>query len=409
MKAYVEAHGCALNIGESRELEEELLSLGWELADSPSGADLAVLATCVVVEKTERDMLKRVRALSSVPRLVVTGCMATTDCRARATLIAPHAEFVPPVDPASFRRLVPRAGPRKAHRARDACAIVPVATGCLGDCSYCITRCARGALRSRPVETVVDAVSRAAGGGPTEIQLTAQDTASYGSDIGSDLVSLVSCVCSAPLEFRLRVGMMSPMSALRVSDRLPGMYLEPKVFKFLHMPVQSGSDRLLEEMGRGHTAAEFHSVVDRIRAEVPGLSFSTDLIIGYPGETEEDHEANLEVVRRSVPDIVNVTKFSPRPGTRACGAPSRVPGRVVKERSKEITRLRFKVALDRNRAWVGREVRVLVTEHVKEGTTVTRTDEYRQVVVPGRLPLGGFHDVIVEGATPTYLIGRRTD
>lgn len=406
MKAYVEAYGCTLNIGESREVEDLLLSSGWELVDSPGDADMAVLATCVVVAKTERAMLKRVHALSSARRLVITGCMATA-CREAAERAAPGAEFVPPGDVELFRRLVDRVGPGAVRPASSGFAIVPLATGCMGECAYCITRLARGGLRSRPAEAVLRAVASAVRTGPREVRLTAQDTACYGHDIGADLPSLVSGICALPGDFRLRVGMMNPKSAVPIAGRLAGMYLEPKVFKFLHLPVQSGSDRVLTTMRRGYCVRDFLQVIDTVRSEVPDVSLSTDIIVGYPGETEEDHEASLDLIRRTMPDIVNVTKFSPRPGTEAARARDRVDGNTVKDRSREITEVRFDAALRVNKSWTGRELRVLATEPGKSGTTLLRTDEYRQVVVRGSLELGRYYDIIVEDATPTYLLGRR--
>src|SRR5512137_1325924 len=167
MKAYVEAYGCTLNFGESREIEDFLVEKGWEIARDPSDSDLTVLVTCVVIETTERAMLKRVSELADSPRLVVTGCMATA-CREKAQRIAPMAEFVAPGDIESFSRLLESPVPAGKTRTneRESYSIVPIATGCKGACSYCITRLARGELKSRPPAKIVDAVRRAAASGP---------------------------------------------------------------------------------------------------------------------------------------------------------------------------------------------------------------------------------------------------
>ena len=407
MKAYVEAYGCTLNFGESREIEELLAGNGWDLVDDPSVCDLAVLVTCVVIDTTERAMLKRVKELSETPEFIITGCMATA-CRDKAEHLAPHAKFVAPGDFAALSKLLgPVTRKESLSNARGPYSIVPIATGCKGKCSYCITRFARGELRSRPVSQILEAIERAASDGPREIQLTAQDTASFGADIGEDLPSLVRRACVFPLDFRIRIGMMNPKSALPMSDRLAEMYLEPKVFKFLHLPVQSASDRLLEDMERGYAVEDFKSIVDKVRAKVPDITFSTDLIIGYPGETEEDHRLNLKLVSEIKPDIVNVTRFSPRPGTKAAKASHQVVGWKAKDRSREITELRFDVALEKNRLWVGKDVTALSTEMGKSGTTILRNDEYKQIVVPEVLPLGRYFEIKVTEATPTYLLGKR--
>ncbi|MCJ7607356.1 MAG: hypothetical protein MUO94_05890 [Thermoplasmata archaeon] len=144
-------------------------------------------------------------------------------------------------------------------------------------------------------------------------------------------------------------------------------------------------------------------------ARISDIAVSTDIIVGYPGETVSDHEANLEVVREVRPDIVNVTRFSPRKGTPAASETPRIVGWVAKERSGEMADVRFEVSLERNQEWVGRTVSALATERGEPGTTIMRTDEYRQVVVPEGLPLGLLFPVLVEGATPTYLSGSRCD
>ncbi len=408
MKAYVEAYGCALNFGESREIEDLLADNGWDIVHEPEGADLAVLVTCVVIETTEREMLKRVKQLSGSKRLVITGCMATA-CRDKTERLAPNALFMPPGDPGSLAGIVDgiELVPKGAGLRRDSFSIVPIATGCMGSCSYCITRLARGELRSRTEASVVEAIRKASADGPREIQLTAQDTAAYGADIGTDLPRLVSRICALPSDFRLRVGMMNPKSAKPLVEGLAEMYLETKVFKFLHLPVQSASDRLLEHMERGYSLADYEFVVGAIQKKVPDLTLSTDIIVGYPGETAADHRSNLKFISELQPDIVNVTRFSPRPGTKAFKADGPVVGWKAKERSREITRLRFEVAAAKNLRWVGRRVRALSTEHGKEKSTILRSDEYKQIVLPEVLPLGKFVEVEITGATPTYLVGRK--
>jgi MiaB-like tRNA modifying enzyme len=409
MKAYLEAYGCTLNVGESREARALLARRGWDLVDAPEEADLAVLVTCVVIEKTEREMLKRVKALSGAHRLVITGCMATA-CRGKAEEIAPEAEFVPPGDLASLSAALDAEGVDERasrHVERYPFSIVPISTGCLGRCSYCMTQLARGQLKSRPIDAIVQSVEEAVSLGPTEVQLTAQDTAAYGSDIDTSLSELIERVCEIPGDFRVRVGMMNPKSALQRLEDLVRLYSRAKVFKFLHLPVQSGSDSVLGRMSRGYTVGDFEIIVSRLRGTVPELTLSTDLIVGYPGETEEDHAANLRLISRVEPDIVNVTRFSERPGTAAAGDPHKVAGWKAKYRSRELTRLRFSISLGKNREWVGRKVRALSTEPGKPGTTIFRTDEYKQIVVPGRLELGAWSEIRVTGATATYLKGLR--
>ena len=408
MKAFVEAYGCTLNFGESREIEDLLVDKGWEISKDPTDSDLAVLVTCVVIDTTERAMLKRIKELSAAPRLIVTGCMATA-CREKAKLACPRADFVAPGDMESFARLVESCDSKLSARknARESYSIVPIASGCRGSCSYCITRLARGELKSRSPSAIVDAVKRAAASGPREVQLTAQDTAAYGIDIGTGLPSLVKSICDIQLDFRLRIGMMNPKSVLPIVDEIAEMYLERRVFKFLHLPLQSASDRLLEHMERGYSIRDFGRIVETVRAKTPSLTLSTDLIVGYPGESEADHRENLAIISEVKPDVVNVTRFSSRPGTKAAEAKGQVVGWKAKDRSREITELRFKVSLERNRSWVGKTVQALSTEHGKNNSTILRNDEYKQLVVHESLPLGRFYEIAISDATPTYLVGAK--
>ncbi len=406
----MEAYGCTLNYGESREIEDLLSDRGWEISDSPEGCDMVVIATCVVIETTERAMLRRLTDLRDVPRLIVTGCMAAA-CRERAESVVPDAVFVSPGDIDGIRSAIEDIGSSAGTcrpSERYSYGIVPIATGCLGSCAYCITRLARGELTSRQPSEIIASVRRLTSSGPREIQLTAQDAAAYGIDIGADLPSLVREVCSVDRDFRIRVGMMNPRTAQPIADRLPRIFAERKVFKFLHLPVQSASDELLKHMERGYEVADFKSIVDAVRTSVPEITLSTDLIVGYPGEDEADHSANLALIREVRPDIVNVTRFSPRPGTKAAEAPGRVAGWKAKERSRQITELRFEVALERNRKHLGRRARALSTERGKPGTTILRTDDYKQLVVPEELQLSRFYEVEITDATPTYLRARRT-
>src|SRR4030067_975302 len=211
MRAYVEAFGCTLNFGESRESEDLLSGKGWSIVQSPEDSDLAVRSTCVVVEKTERAMVKRLAELRTVPKLIVTGCMATA-CREKAERVVPGAVFLHPGDLERMAEVIRTesrfSSPSKVER--ESYGIVPIATGCLGSCSYCITRLARGELKSRPLESIVGSVRDMVSAGPREIRLTAQDTAAYGADIGSSLPALVDGICGIPHDFRLRVGMMNP-------------------------------------------------------------------------------------------------------------------------------------------------------------------------------------------------------
>ncbi|HTD81359.1 MAG TPA: radical SAM protein, partial [Thermoplasmata archaeon] len=238
-----------------------------------------------------------------------------------------------------------------------------------------------------------------------DIKLTGQDTAAYGMDTGTSLAELLNAITRIPGEFRVRVGMMDPLTALPILDDLIRAYSPGTVYKFLHLPVQSGDDGILDAMKREHTVAEFERIVAEFRRAIPEVSISTDIIVGFPGETEEAFDRTMDLLRRVRPDTVNITRFSPRAGTPAATMRDQVQGWRVKERSRRLTRLRMAIAREIHESFVGRELAVLTTEPGKAGTTLARTDAYRQVVLPSEEPIGEFGVARILAGRESDLIG----
>ena len=408
MRVGVEAYGCTMSMGEGEHLRRELAAMGHDLVESDE-ADLVVINTCMVIQPTENRMLRRIRDLSSSgKKVVVGGCLAVMGAD-RINDVDPDAVIMPFHRYPQFREIVRESigdGGRPNAPARGIVEIVPVAQGCRGNCSYCVTRLARGGLVSRQPSDILSDVKRAVHNGSREIQVTAQDTASYGSDIGTDLAALVRSISMVPGDFRVRVGMMNTDGLKGMMEEYMDSWRSPKVYRFLHLPVQSGSDGVLSRMRRKYTVDDFLSIVERFRSTFPDMTLSTDLITGFPHETEEDHLQSLDLVRRVRPDIVNITRFSARPGTDAFNMEGQVHGRIAKERSRELTDLRFSISEENNLARVGTVENVLITERGKEGTVVGRTGSYRPVVLRDDLTLGTFATVELTEAAPTHLFGK---
>jgi len=169
--------------------------------------------------------------------------------------------------------------------------------------------------------------------------------------------------------------------------------------------VQSGSDRMLEAMKRRYTSSQFSDMVQRIRSVHEDVSISTDIISGFPGESDDDHRMSVDLIRKISPDTVNVTRFSARPGTEASLMNEQIHGRTSKERSREITATKSYEAMDRNKGMIGNTVRVLVTEYGKDGTMIARTGNYRPVIIVGPYTIGTFLDVIITDCESTHLFG----
>ncbi len=408
VKAYVESHGCTMNYGEGRAAESRLRSGGVEICHDPEDADVLLLNTCAVIEFTENAMLRRLRELHSLgKRVVVTGCMAPV--RKESILSAAPGAFV--YSPGDHEMLDALLGLNidadmdcwNSPGRNDV--IIPIAQGCLSRCTYCFSRIARPKLRSVDPERVLGEVRRSLGrGGVREILLSGMDAITYGRDRGTTLPALLKDICSIEGEFMVRVGMMNPSLMMPLIDELLDAYGSEKVYKFFHIPFQSGSDRILRMMKRGNTAEQFLDIVRRIRRRYPDMTLSTDLIVGFPGETEDDFRRSLEVIVETQPDIVNVTRFSAREGTPAAGMTCKIPGWKAKEWSRRATELRFRISSGKNSEFAGREMKILITENGKNGSMIGRTDSYRQAVVPGTHAIGERILCRVVSSTPIHLV-----
>jgi len=409
MKYFVESYGCTMNFGEGRRLSRDMASMGYSEASSAEDADIVILNTCTVVETTEKRMLARISELKKMRKeVIVTGCMAKVQPK-RVEIRLPNSIIVPPSDYHEFAKEVAArygiAGP-PVPLIQGTDAILPVAQGCLGNCTYCITKFARGKLVSYPREELVSEFNRFIDGGAKEILVTAQDTACYGIDLKTDLPSLMRSMLSREGEYRMRVGMMNPNHLKRIIDGMIDIMIEDeRVYRFLHIPIQSGSDKVLKAMNRGYRASDFMDLVDRLRSSIPDISIATDIITGFPGETDEDHEMTKQLIRDLHADTLNITRFSSRPGTEAAGM-EQLHGRILKERSTELTELKNEVEYEVNSRLVGQRFKALATEVGKEGTIV-RTDYYRPVVIREDVPLGTFVDVEITDCRATYLFGKR--
>ena len=288
--------------------------------------------------------------------------------------------------------------------------VVPISQGCLGTCTYCITRQARGSLASYPPDDILHLVRTALASGYTEIRLTSQDTAIYGLDKGTSLPVLLGTMATPGKgygDFRIRVGMMNPRGTLPILDDLIRSFTSPRIYSFLHMPVQSGDDAILSSMGRGYTVEDVKTILGAFRDAIPDLTFSTDIITGFPGETDDSFRVTMDLVEELRPDIVNITRYSERPGTRAATLGGQVHGRTSKERSRRLTELRFRISAEIHAGFLGKQLHVLATERGRGGTTLCRDDRYRSVAIREQLPLGRWYSVEIVDSTDVYLLGRR--
>ncbi|MGA1792504.1 MAG: tRNA (N(6)-L-threonylcarbamoyladenosine(37)-C(2))-methylthiotransferase [Thermoplasmatota archaeon] len=420
----IESFGCTMNHGEARRAAEILSSRGFKVhlgsgvQEEGLEGDLHILFTCDVISSTERRMWRRMEELTAGgKRLMVAGCLAAIS-PAEILRRFPDARILDSMGLGSlessltsmFEEELVSNGPDPLYfhpSVERIDTIVPISSGCAGNCSYCITRIARGGVGSYPLSEIAARISSGVMAGRKEVLLTSQDSAAYGLDMtGGDLGLLLRDITSVDLpDHRIRVGMMNPVLADERLDSILSGFDHPRVFKFFHVPVQSGSDRVLENMNRGYSVDEYRNMLRRIRERFPKASISTDLIIGFPGEEGSDHEKSMELIEEISPDVLNITRFSPRPGTPANAMKDQVKGWVQKERSREATKFHQKLLPSILKERLGHHQRCLITEVGKKGTMMARDENYTPIVIEaGNDLLGEFIDIDTSRTGPTYLM-----
>jgi tRNA-2-methylthio-N6-dimethylallyladenosine synthase len=447
---YVRTFGCQMNEHDSERIAGLLEADGLERAESVDGADVVVLNTCCIRENADNKLyghlgqLKRAKDARPDLQIVVAGCLAQKDrdtVRQRApyvdvvmgthnvhraaSLVAEAARFGPRTEiwdepPTDDLVLFPSDLP--ARRETSFHAWVTIQVGCDNSCAFCIVPAVRGPEVSRPLADVVAEVRRLTGEGVTEVTLLGQNVNSYGRDLtlaarhadGSTRVrplfaELLRAVGDVPGIRRVRFTSPHPKD-LR-PDTVVAMAETPAVCEQLHLPLQAGSDRVLAAMHRGYTAERYLEKLTAARVAVADLAVSTDIIVGFPGETEADFDDTLEVAAEAEYDFAYTFIFSPRPGTEAAALGDRFVDPVVS--AARFARLRVVVersALARNRARVGRVEEVLVEGPSKKDVAVTsaRTRQGKLVHFRPERPLrpGTYADVEVTAAAPHHLTGR---
>jgi MiaB-like tRNA modifying enzyme len=393
---YIETYGCRYNFGDTAKLIEILKSKGNTIVDSAETADSVIINTCTVVGPTERRMLRQFSRFREYD-LYVTGCMPEVQREAIFAVCTPTFISSKTIHEV-YRSVKTVSG--------GGVAIVQVAQGCVGRCTYCLTRIARGPLKSFSEEEILAEIQAHTRTGTQEIQITAQDTGCWGWDIGKSLPGLLNCIEDLPGRFMIRVGMMNPATVRGILDDLVDAFASDRIFKFVHLPVQSGSDAILDRMGRGYTVADFEKIVSSFKNRYPEITLATDMIVGFPGETRQDFSESLDLIGRVRPNKVNITRYSQRPFT---SLPSKedFPDWVKKDRSRLMNSHTEKVYTSINTGYLEKQVPFLVTEKIKTGSVMARSPDYLGIVIDEDLPLGYEGQAILKKDRKYFFIGQR--
>ena len=417
-KIFVEAYGCSASFADSEMISGLILNGGHTLVDNSSESDLNIIVTCSVKDATANKMIHRIKSLKSKP-LVVAGCFP----KAEKNTVEKFAENASLLGPNSLGKTLQvinstlngrkqvsledsdlsKVGLPKV-RLNPVVGIVEIASGCMSECTFCQTKLSKGDLSSYRLGDIVRQVQTEINEGCKEVWLTSTDNGCYGFDIGTDLPSLVNAVVEIPDDFMIRVGMMNPMYMPRIKEALIESFDNDKVFKFLHIPVQSGSDKVLHDMKRGHTVSTFREIVKRAKERFGSFTISTDVIVGFPSETEEDFQKTVNLLDETRPDVVNLSKYSARPGTEAAEW-KQIDVVEIKRRSKIIFEQINKISLDNNKKWIGWTGKVLFDEKIDDGIK-GRNFAYKPVFVRNAVDIGQSHIVEITDVTVNSLLGK---
>ncbi|XP_048363977.1 threonylcarbamoyladenosine tRNA methylthiotransferase isoform X1 [Sphaerodactylus townsendi] len=401
-KIWIRTWGCSHNSSDGEYMAGQLAAYGYKITENASEADLWLLNSCTVKNPAEdhfRNSIKK--AQEGKKKVVLAGCVPQAQPRQEylqgLSIIGVQQidRVVEVVEETIKGHSVRLLGQKKDNgkrlggarldlpkiRKNPLIEIISINTGCLNACTYCKTKHARGNLASYPIQELVDRAKQSFQEGVCEIWLTSEDTGAYGRDIGTDLPTLLwKLVEVIPEGAMLRLGMTNPPYILEHLEEMAKILNHPRVYAFLHVPVQTASDSILMDMKREYCVADFERVVDFLKEKVPGITIATDIICGFPGETDDDFQETMKLVEKYKFPSLFINQFYPRPGTPAAKM-HQVPAQIKKQRTKELSSLFHSYNPYDHK--IGERQKVLVTEESFDSKFyVGHNQFYEQVLVP---------------------------
>jgi tRNA A37 methylthiotransferase MiaB len=419
---FIETYGCSANQNNSEILAGILSQAGFIITNNQELADIIILNTCIVKEKTEGKIKRRIQDLKSDKNklIIIAGCMPQTDAQKlkkineNIILLGTHhfkeikniirdyfekkLDWKKQEDYLSNNNEIKLKLPKNPQN--KLISIQQISEGCLGNCSYCKTKLAKGKLFSYPQEEILASIESDLKNGAKEIWLTSQDNAAYGLDrkgklkpqetvgvLGQDnaeygldrgkneFIELLKKIIELKHKFKLRIGMMNPNNLLPILNELVEIYKAEKVFKFLHIPIQSASNKVLSDMNRHYKIENAEKIITDFRKEIPNIVIATDIIVAYPTETEEDHKKNLEFIKKFKPDVLNISKFSSHKQTEAGKLPV-LKNSIIKKRTSELMQMHRITARENKEKYLNKIIKVLVNKKIGDSLHQARDENY---------------------------------
>ncbi len=414
-KIYIQTMGCSANIAESELMMGLLQEGGFQIVDDIEQSNINVINICTV--KGNNHALKEIRKIKGQypgKKMIVAGCI-TRDIINPIRKITQDAALI---NTHNFHRVVEaveeillgntlealtreqelKVGKPKI-RTNNVIGIVPIASGCDDFCAYCSVKLIKGKIFSYPEEHIVREVEKNIANGCKEIWLTSQDNGAYMLDKGErKLPELLNNVLNLKGDFKVRLGMLNPRHVIEMVDSLIEIFQNEKMFKFIHIPVESGNNEILGRMNRKYNIFQYMELTEKLRRYIKDITIANDIIVGFPSETEAQFHDTLEFIQKTEPDILNISRFSARPNTKAEKMKDQISGEKKKERSSILAELFNNISLKRNQKWIGWEGKIIIDEIGKNNTFVGRNFAYKPVIVKGNLNLGDEVEVTVDKA-----------
>lgn len=424
MRFYLESYGCSLNAADADMIVSRLRAMGGQRVPKPDVAEVIIMNTCGVKAPTEDRIIYRLAEFSHQTRpVIVTGCLPRISLSRIESTIPSFAALLGPQSIGSLGTIMQRvlAGERnivclssdKGSKFAyfegppdSVICTIPVCEGCLGDCAYCAVKLARGRVKSYPIEEIRRVTERSVHLGYREIRLTAQDLGAFGKDTGESIVKLLAQLDQIEGDHVYRLGMFNPNLILDTLPELLKVTESEHFFKFFHVPVQSGSDRVLRLMNRRYSSKDWIDVVAEIRRHFPESTVATDIIVGFPGESNQDFTETMQLVETAKPDLVNISKYGDRPNTASLDFDDKVRTEVKKQRSSALSALVQAVTSQSNRQWIGWSGPVLVSEKGSHGGMMGRNQSYRPVIINQPCSLGSRVQVRIGSSSKTHLLAQ---
>jgi len=413
MKVYLESLGCKLNQCEREALAKQFAEAGHLVVGKPGDADICVVNTCAVTQAAagkSRRRFHHLRRVSPVARLVATGCYATLDGGDLDVDLAVNNVLKEDLVALVEARVEEwgilsdsSSGCERISTSRTR-PMVKIQDGCDNACTYCIVHVLRGRQRSRPREAVLDEVANLVEQGYHEVVLTGVHVGAYGHDLDDSLIGLVRAILDQTLLERLRLSSIEPWD---LTPDFFALWQDPRLCRHLHLPLQSGCDETLARMNRRYTTAQYAEWVAQARAAIPGLALTTDVIAGFPGESEQAFAETAAFVERMAFARAHVFVYSARPGTPAAEMPDQVPIAVCRQRALALREIAQRSAEVFRKDFLGQEMPMLCEVHQRNGCWSGLTDNYIRVYVDSDQNLANtVCDVVLEDLDADGVRGR---